>query len=46
MLKELSRCCEEKDHDDVQSALSAMLDLLAQLNSDMQQLHILGFPVI
>lgn len=46
LLKELSRFCDEKDRNDVESALTAMLELLTQLNSDMQQLHILGFPVI
>jgi hypothetical protein len=29
----------------VQAALASMLDLLAQINADMEQLHILGYPV-
>lgn len=28
----------------LQSALTCMLDLLAQINTDMEQLHILGYP--
>uniref|UniRef100_A0A915DRD1 DH domain-containing protein n=1 Tax=Ditylenchus dipsaci TaxID=166011 RepID=A0A915DRD1_9BILA len=43
LLKELLRFCPDNNRLDVQSALASMLDLLAQLNADMQQLHILGF---
>ncbi|KAI1722932.1 rhoGEF domain-containing protein [Ditylenchus destructor] len=43
LLKELLRSCPDNNRNDVQTALASMLDLLAQLNADMQQLHILGF---
>ncbi|KAI6227532.1 DH domain-containing protein [Aphelenchoides fujianensis] len=48
LLKELLRFSkEDADADeirhDVQAALAAMLDVLAQINSEMQQLHILGY---
>lgn len=45
LLKEMLRYCGEEIRHDVQAALAAMLDLLAQINADMQQLHILGFAV-
>lgn len=49
LLKELLRFCEDSSTEemrhDVQAALAAMLDLLAQINADMQQLHILGYSV-
>lgn len=50
LLKELLRFCTEDSaaeeiRHDVQAALAAMLDLLAQINADMQQLHILGYSV-
>lgn len=45
LLKELLRHCNEDMRQEVQAALAAMLDLLTQLNSDMHQLHILGFIV-
>uniref|UniRef100_A0A915AZA4 DH domain-containing protein n=1 Tax=Parascaris univalens TaxID=6257 RepID=A0A915AZA4_PARUN len=43
LLKELHRHCAEEARHDVEAALSSMLDLLAQLNSAMHQLHISGF---
>ncbi|KAH7697319.1 RhoGEF domain-containing protein, partial [Aphelenchoides avenae] len=43
LLKEMLRYGPEEIRHDVQAALAAMLDLLAQINADMQQLHILGF---
>lgn len=45
LLKEMLRYGPEEIRHDVQAALAAMLDLLAQINADMQQLHILGFAV-
>lgn len=50
LLKELLRFSTEDPQAeemrlDVQAALSAMLDLLSQINADMQQLHILGYSV-
>ncbi|CAD5231209.1 unnamed protein product [Bursaphelenchus okinawaensis] len=47
LLKELLRHCQDEGNEeikhDVQAALASMLDLLAQINADMQQLHILGY---
>ncbi|KAI6192215.1 DH domain-containing protein [Aphelenchoides bicaudatus] len=48
LLKELLRFCTEDSQAeemrlDVQAALSTMMDLVAQINADMQQLHILGY---
>jgi hypothetical protein len=50
LLRELLKFCTEDPQAeemrlDVQAALSAMLDLLSQINADMQQLHILGYSV-
>nr|CAD2163062.1 unnamed protein product [Meloidogyne enterolobii] len=46
LLKELVRHCptagQSLQH--VQTALTSMLELLAQINADMEQLHILGYP--
>ena len=43
LLKELRRHCTEEVRPNVEIALSSMLDLLAQLNAAMHQLHISGF---
>uniref|UniRef100_A0A0N5ADL6 DH domain-containing protein n=1 Tax=Syphacia muris TaxID=451379 RepID=A0A0N5ADL6_9BILA len=43
LLKELRRHCSDDVRADVEKALSSMLDLLAQLNAAMHQLHISGF---
>lgn len=47
LLRELLRSCSNQDNDRAiaQAALASMLDLLAQINADMQQLHILGYSV-
>uniref|UniRef100_A0A914HWP5 DH domain-containing protein n=1 Tax=Globodera rostochiensis TaxID=31243 RepID=A0A914HWP5_GLORO len=45
LLKELIRRCSDADQSQsVQSALAAMLDILAQIDADMEHLHILGYP--
>uniref|UniRef100_A0A914UMR1 Guanine nucleotide exchange factor DBS n=2 Tax=Plectus sambesii TaxID=2011161 RepID=A0A914UMR1_9BILA len=44
LLKELRRHANNDAHDDIDVALDAMLDLLAQLNAAMHQLHISGYP--
>ncbi|KAL7080716.1 hypothetical protein ACQ4LE_000499 [Meloidogyne hapla] len=46
LLKELIRYCPDAGQSlqHVQTALTSMLDLLAQINADMEQLHILGYP--
>ncbi|VDK85078.1 unnamed protein product [Litomosoides sigmodontis] len=43
LLKEIHRHCADETRPHVDKALSAMLDLLAQLNTAMHQLHIAGF---
>uniref|UniRef100_A0A915PR84 DH domain-containing protein n=1 Tax=Setaria digitata TaxID=48799 RepID=A0A915PR84_9BILA len=43
LLKEIHRHCGEQLRPHVDEALSSMLDLLAQLNTAMHQLHIAGF---
>ncbi|CAB3400684.1 unnamed protein product [Caenorhabditis bovis] len=43
LLRELERYCQPDVKDDVTAALSAMLDLLAQINAAIHQLHISGF---
>ncbi|KAF7635615.1 hypothetical protein Mgra_00005004 [Meloidogyne graminicola] len=46
LLKELIKHCPDAGNSlqHVQLALTSMLDLLAQINADMEQLHILGYP--
>ncbi|KAL3119010.1 hypothetical protein niasHT_003793 [Heterodera trifolii] len=45
LLKELIRHCSDADQSQsVQSALVAMMDVLAQIDADMEHLHILGYP--
>jgi hypothetical protein len=46
LLRELRRHCMETSRMEVDAALQTMLDLLAQLNAAMHQLHIAGFNVI
>uniref|UniRef100_A0A182EV11 DH domain-containing protein n=1 Tax=Onchocerca ochengi TaxID=42157 RepID=A0A182EV11_ONCOC len=43
LLKEVHRHCGDQAKPHVDEALSSMLDLLAQLNTAMHQLHIAGF---
>ncbi|OZC05929.1 hypothetical protein X798_07092 [Onchocerca flexuosa] len=43
LLKEVHRHCDDQAKPHVDEALSSMLDLLAQLNTAMHQLHIAGF---
>ncbi|CAG9530098.1 unnamed protein product [Cercopithifilaria johnstoni] len=43
LLKEVHRHCADQVKPHVDEALSSMLDLLAQLNTAMHQLHIAGF---
>uniref|UniRef100_A0A0R3S0W9 DH domain-containing protein n=1 Tax=Elaeophora elaphi TaxID=1147741 RepID=A0A0R3S0W9_9BILA len=43
LLKEIHRHCADQAKPHVDEALSSMLDLLAQLNTAMHQLHIAGF---
>ena len=43
LLRELERHCRPEVRPDVGAALSAMLDLLAQINAAIHQLHISGF---
>uniref|UniRef100_A0A183D8X5 DH domain-containing protein n=1 Tax=Gongylonema pulchrum TaxID=637853 RepID=A0A183D8X5_9BILA len=45
LLKEMHRHCDEQARSHVEEALQSMLDLLAQLNTAMHQLHISGFLV-
>ncbi|CAD6185185.1 unnamed protein product [Caenorhabditis auriculariae] len=43
LLKELEKYCQPEVRHEVTAALSSMLDLLAQINAAVQQLHISGF---
>ncbi|PAV83342.1 hypothetical protein WR25_16353 isoform C [Diploscapter pachys] len=43
LLRELERHCSPEVRSDVMCALSTMLELLAQINSNINQLHITGF---
>lgn len=45
LLRELERHCRPEVRPEVGAALSAMLDLLAQINAAIHQLHISGFNV-
>lgn len=45
LLRELERHCSRESRPHVERALKAMLDLLAQINAAIHQLHISGFNV-